>query len=408
MPFSDEWDWVRLSYLMRSGHLQWMDVWQAHNEHRLLISNLVFLAIDRSIGWNTLAEELVGFVALVGAQVVAWGLIRKNIGSPTKQALAFAGTSGLLFSPAQYETFSMGFNLQFALCSLATLTLIAALTSRRSWPSSLVAWAAALFASFSTGQGLVLWAVGLTALVWQRRSVLEKSAWGASAILVGVLYFHGNSVAQSDVAGQLSNFHPGTIVRYALVFLGAPIAALGIYSEIPATIASVLAIATTVLVLTFASNRPTAPSKLPWLLCMEYAILTSVLVGLARAGEYVIIEASAPRYMTIAVFLYIGLLGLALSSEMRISSRLATVAATGIVAFFLVGGLLSAALGDIVWGKHIAEYRRITAKLAEGRFSGSAKIYPNEAMLRFFIHEACLVHDLPIRCPPEALGARRP
>jgi hypothetical protein len=169
VPFLDEWSWTALSVALHHGTLTWNVMIAQHNEHRNVVGNLVFAAIDRTIGWNVLAEQLVSFALLCLAQAAAWFVIRATT-PPPRRLVLFAVCSLLLWSLAQWENLALGYNVGWNACTAAAFVVLAALAdSARLWRVSVAAGAAAI-ATFSSAQGALLFPVAFALVAIDRRS----------------------------------------------------------------------------------------------------------------------------------------------------------------------------------------------------------------------------------------------
>lgn len=392
VPLRDEWDWARLSFLMRTGHLQWSDIWQPHSEHRIVIPNLIFLAIDRAVGWNVLAEQLVGVVASVAAQFVLWRLIRKTIEGELPRYAALVVMSALLFSPAQFQIFAEPFG--WPICTFLTIVAIAGF-AEPGWSGVGFALTATLLGSMISDQCLILWFVGVFGAWYARWSRAQTLAWTFAGI-VSLIVIPGNYMMVRAAASKPTNV--ALIPIYALIFLGTPLA-YGSPSAVLHGVAPVAAVCLTVFVLVTCRSEITArrAALLPWLLCIGYASLASVAIGASRI-DFGLVQATSSRYASISIFLYIGVLGLVLSNAARFRTRAVRVAIVVACAAFLGLGAIAAARGDATWARWTDERRQVGAEIGRGRFGNAAKIFPNAAILREIIAKLCIVHDSPLGC----------
>jgi hypothetical protein len=217
VPFLDEWSWAALSVALHRGTLDWSTIAAQHNEHRNVVANLIFLAIDRTIGWNILAEQFVSFALLAVAQVAAWLLVRQTA-APARRRTLFAVISLLLWSLAQWENFALGYNVGWNVCTAALFVLLSALASRADPARLLTAAAAAILATFASAQGLMLFPVGLLLVACNaRRRGVALAVWSAIAAATLAVFLHGYAAAPATGGPP-----PGTFVLYVLTVLGTP------------------------------------------------------------------------------------------------------------------------------------------------------------------------------------------
>ena len=167
VPFWDEWEWADLAYQVRTGGEYLGLLWAPHNGHHNVVPDMIFLLIDRWSGWSPRAEELVGIAALIAAQTALWFVVKRSL--RRFRFVAFAILSALLYNPAQYESFSMGFNVGWEICTAAIVVMVERLTSRDLSPLVVgQAALAALIGSLTSGQGLLLWPIGLAIVILRR------------------------------------------------------------------------------------------------------------------------------------------------------------------------------------------------------------------------------------------------
>lgn len=70
MPFADEWDSVDVAAGLQPMTISWL--WSAHNEHRLPLPRLVYVALGKATGWNfrLMAQFSVAALALLAAALI--------------------------------------------------------------------------------------------------------------------------------------------------------------------------------------------------------------------------------------------------------------------------------------------------------------------------------------------------
>jgi hypothetical protein len=392
VPFLDEWSWAALSVALHHGTLTWSDITVQHNEHRNVIANLIFIGIDRAIGWNILAEQVVSFAFLAVAQTAAWFLVRATT-APARRWPLFAVISLLVWSLAQWENFALGYNVGWNVCTAALFVLLAALAPRVDAVRLLVAVVASVLATFASAQGVLLMPIGLAL-------VARDKAWRWPAIAVWLVaagatlaaFLHGYVSAPATGAPPA-----GIFIVYLLAVLGTPIGAWWGLSACVAVGALAL--------LTFAGLawrcRGDTAALVAWSCAAFYAIAAAVLIAGSRFAMG-FDSALSSHYAALSLFLYVAVAGLAASAWNSIARapRWKLAAAGLLIAY----GVLDADLhGNRAWQLYtIARHDEVCAL---ARHDDAALVTLADADTAGVEREAAAlaaVGDLPYRA---ALGA---
>lgn len=189
MPYWDQWD-AEGDHLLRrkvEGTLTFKDVfWRAHNEHRIVPTRLLTLAVFGFTGeWNNL--QLARCSALVAAGVASLlaGIVAFSTPRVRARWLLVAAIALCYIMPAGWENILVGFQSQFHFLALASIAaiMIAASDATRTWWShaailALTALAAATMASGLITAVAVVWVYLLTLFCTggRARSVVPTAA----------------------------------------------------------------------------------------------------------------------------------------------------------------------------------------------------------------------------------------
>jgi hypothetical protein len=393
VPFLDEWDWADLAYHSRTGTLSFAEIIAPHNEHRNAIPNLVFLLFDRFGSWNILHEQLFSLAVIVVGQVILWRLVRRNIPG-TRGALTFAAMSLVLCSLGQWENFALGYNIGWNICTTAAIAVVALLTAhRRSAKHLALAAALAGAATFSSGQGLLLWPVGLAAIALVPRDLPRSAvAWLVAGALVVVLFYTDYHVAPAVQPAGLRDAL--SCVLYAFTYIGT--ALRGGSGSTQATITGALLVgAFCVAAWTRASRftRVQVVRHAPWYAFGFYAILGAAFTAVARVrmGPD---SATASHYVAVALFLEIAIVGLVAASwpQLRRSSRRNWRIAFVAAAVFALGTEIH---GIVSFQRYAADRHREIGELKSGGRDLTQLAYPYPARLTRLLDEMGAVHDVP-------------
>lgn len=234
VPFWDMWDGY-LAFFTRISHGDWSAWWAQHNEHRIVLSRILFwvdLAWLDGTGWFLI---LVNYLLAAMSVTLFWTILKEKIANQNQNLLIFLLGAFLciwLFSWVQYENLTWGFQSQFFLAQLVPLAAFYCLHKasiyKESHGSNLCRWfiAACLigFASLGTMANGILALPILVAMAlalrlrWSRTTMLVMLAVTGS-----MLYFHGYQLVERH--GSLRQTlleNPLELTAYTLLYLGGP------------------------------------------------------------------------------------------------------------------------------------------------------------------------------------------
>jgi len=177
-PFQDQWD--MLAWFHECARDCWSPSlwWRQHNEHRLAVPRLFFLADVHLFGGTNLLLVCANLaIQTFHGIVLAWLALRDPV-IDRRAGLTFAIAAwATVLSGGQLENFIWGFQVQIVLVLLlATLASLALVRNR-----PLVAGILATLATYTMANGVILWIV-LVLLALGRRMPLK---------IVGALVFAG-------------------------------------------------------------------------------------------------------------------------------------------------------------------------------------------------------------------------
>jgi hypothetical protein len=310
LPHWDEWSQIDFA-ANRSAQstLDWL--WSQHNQHRLVIPRLFLLA---DLRWfhatqGFLLASIFG-IQLLHLLLLSWSM---RILGRWQQGLWLTGT-GLaafcLFSPAQWENFTWGFQTCFVLPGMfATLSWIGLLLywihseeelSRGGpWKYLLLSVAAALGASYSLSNGNLLWPLLVgAALLLRLRLAAVLSFVIAGAVSTAVYlnnYYRPASFPQS--AETLLQ-----MLKYLTAYFGSSWVSLNVHAAefIGAAGVAVLLF----LLLRLPSYvRDRRPFSIQLVLTLLFCLATGMVTALARM-VFGIPQAFSSRYQTVALLFW--------------------------------------------------------------------------------------------------------
>ncbi|MBV8371255.1 MAG: hypothetical protein JO036_20250 [Candidatus Eremiobacteraeota bacterium] len=386
LPYWDEWDWAVLVYAAHHHSLTFAKLWEAHNEHRILVANVLMLGLDRFGGWSPVREQLLSLSLLALTQLGVWTLVRRTV-SHAYRGVCFLAATVLLLGLGQYENLDWGFQIAWFICDLAAVVVVVLLTRPGgTWRDLGLAVFAAALGSLSSSQGLITWPVGLVAigLIPRQRSA-RAALWLATGAVVTLAVRHG--APPPDPSMRLGLSHLSALAEYALAYLGAPLAASFHLGPSIAAGAALVAWLGALAVLAVRLPLSRRVRLAPWLALAAYAVAAAAATAPARAGLG-LDQATASRYVSIATLAWVA--ALAASFVMVVSPsrgaarpaprsgesqfrRWAAVAAAAVV---VVASLKQSAAGNVMWQLHARDLRADREAVAAGDPSVLQHLYP--------------------------------
>lgn len=309
VPLGDEWALVPMFEKWSSGQLAIGDLYQQHNEHRIVIPKLIYLAFAHLTGWNLRGEMFFSLALWVATSAGIYVLLRRTLGgSPRGVMLLWAAANLLLFSPAQAQNWIWGFQLQMFIPTVCLVSTLVILTSEWQWWPKFVASAFLIaVATFSFGSGLLLWLVVALCLALRGESKWRVGLWLLVFAVVLGLYFAGYSrlARPSPVTGKWNEY-----AGYFFTFIGGAVAhgAEGQLLLGPMfTGAVAVALFAALCVYLWKSGGDALRNAAPWLVLGPYVIGSAALTALSRVN-WGARQAMDSRYVTSSNLLYLALL----------------------------------------------------------------------------------------------------
>ncbi len=380
VPFYDHWELVPIIQHIRAGHFYITDFWWQHNEHRIIIPNIVLTISAMLTHWNTIAECFISFLV----SIVSFVLLLKTLGRTTDDLKCKfplwlpVVLSVIWFSPVQVENWLWGWQLEWFLNVLGVILVAYALSKVKNKDLSvqnlLLAVAGGILAQFSLGNGTILWPVVVIILLYKGIPFMKTASVASVGIITTALYYH-HYVTPTYPSKTLFLKQPISFTRYVFVYLGRPLTFLHTGAVVMGAALLVLFLCLNVYLL--AKNRAVFNKFLPWLLLESYAIGSACITAVSRLGLG-LSQAYSSRYTTIAMLLLIGLvvqlsfLRDSLLKSLNPRLRKLALGCTAIVFVVLI-------LTNVAWGVHSASKNR--SELLAIRACTSIENPSNECLL---------------------------
>jgi hypothetical protein len=318
--YFDEWapDIAGVLIKAHRGQLTFADLAQQHNEHRMLLPRLIFLAVAWLTDWDNRACLLTGWAILCLASGILFFLIRRTA-PPERVVITFVFANLILFTPAQRHNILWGIGIANLLpVMLELLLVLVSLRRGNSWLTLIAVMAVATAATFTIGDGLLCWIFGGILLAW--RSVREKWHRRISLLLIWIGGFAGNVIAYfhgyARPADEMHSHQIAQMAQFALAFLGNAFTQSTTYSieftsQFIGAVLLVLFTAAAIYFLCQWRNRrlEICDAMLPWLIVGAFSVSNAFLAAYARGGVGVG-ESIAARYVSSSLLLIVSLINL--------------------------------------------------------------------------------------------------
>ena len=190
MVFADQWHDIHIIALSHSGTLTLGDLWAQHGENRVLVPDLLVLALAHTTHFNVVYEDYVSGFLLIATAVLLIVAHRRR--SPSTPWIYYFPVAIVLLSLNQGTMTLWGFAASWYL-EIFALAVALFLLDRVSlgWLGLVGAVAVTVAGAFSSLEGLLIWPVGLLILYHRRRSRTAILVWITAAVVTTGLYmFH--------------------------------------------------------------------------------------------------------------------------------------------------------------------------------------------------------------------------
>lgn len=315
LPHWDEW---ALFDHLATGRVSLHWLWAQHNEHRIFVPKLFFLAdVYLFRGRQIFLLAGIFVVQLFQIALLSWSL--RVLGG--MRGSAWRAATGLIaycvLCPTQYENLTWGFQLQFVIpAAMATAAILSLLLYMRRRSTLLLALsiAAATIATWSLANGMLLWPLlVLTAIIVHARKPEGRlyeapfSLLIAATINIGLYFFHYHRPApDSGVVRSVGEMLKFTIVYFGSTFIRHSSGAIAITLGIIGLAAAAIVIVRTI-------RQPASPLYIELSFVMLFCVLTAAITSTGRL-HLGLEQATASRYQTFALLFWC-CLGVAIIGE---------------------------------------------------------------------------------------------
>jgi hypothetical protein len=332
VPLFDEWDTPGRLFkeVFIEGRFQLATLFAQHNESRPVVPKLVWLGLASLFGWDTKINQALGWLVAL-ATFACWVILmrRTSNGWSPRTAVGVIIISLLFFSTNQWEHWLWGISLMIFLPGLCLSACLVVHHSKMTYPQKVCVCAAlALVSTYSNANGMLCWILGWpvptsdanlareTKGAPRRRMILTVTAVYLTLMLGALFAYFYNYTRPPHHPGTTGALtHPLAALRYLMEWLGNPLArGTRVEPELQATIAGGVALAYVLWI--FLASWFQRFSLFhgggwrryhPWFVLALYALASGVITTLGRFGFE---QATATRYISFSVYLFIGIVGL--------------------------------------------------------------------------------------------------
>ncbi|MDX2077654.1 MAG: hypothetical protein SFZ02_14590 [bacterium] len=275
---------------------------QISNGHRILFSRLVTAFLTITTQWDTRLEVVINVLLACLNVWLSVRLIKKF--APSVVPLAWFPIALLLLSVDQMINWVSGVQSlwHFTLfCLLMSLNILTG-EKRRWWRVLMVAFLG-VFATFSAGNGMVIWACiggGMLILRYDRRKIGLMMVIGALAV-AGYLYNSGIGASDSanvEFYGQIKIPLIPKMIQTILIFIGRPLSQ-------NADIAPFIGLLGVILF--YYALVTSRRGVWLWGMVGLYALLSGAQIALTRIQHFDVGVAFAERYFSISISFWVAL-----------------------------------------------------------------------------------------------------
>jgi len=302
------------------GELTLHDLWEQHNEHRILFPRIIMLLLARLTRWNIHYELAVNILLALGifAVFVHQVKITGRKLAVARLPWAIPAISLIVFSISQYQNWLWGWQLQMFLNLLAVVGGIVLLAGEIfRWRKFATAALLGIVATYSFANGALIWPIGLAVLFLMTAGTRKRWTAPIGWILIGTLtmgtYFHHYQKPEEHPPLGLIFKMPFEYAAYVFKYIGG-ICAQGLVGDVSAdgVFAFVFGLAGTVAFgwagVTLLRRKITnVRTLLPYFAMSLYSVGSALITGVGRLG-FGSNQALFSRYCTMVVPLWVSLI----------------------------------------------------------------------------------------------------
>lgn len=320
-PFWDQWEMALPLIEIKNNHLPIAFLFEQHNEHRLIFPKIVMLALAYFSDWNHAYELILGFC--LASMIFCFSakiLYHKKEISDDIKFIGLLLISLTLFSIYQDENWLWGWQNQIFLSILAAMTSFYCLIFKTNSLGFFCAILAAIVASFSFANGLLVWLIGFFILLLFLPNKRFLSIWIVVSISIFIIYFYSYHSLAHHPSILVFLQIPHLFLGYVITFLGGAIFPLSTVSRFILGILGVLAFIY-ISYFIFVKNKSQTPYVVFGLCLSLFGILSAFATAVGRCG-FGMGQGHSSRYTSISGMFWVGLILMATHFYMEMKPKI--------------------------------------------------------------------------------------
>ncbi len=322
-PFWDQLSFVDLMNRLHNGTFSLYNLWQQHNEHRIFVPQALELIVGKATDFNFRVPVFLNFITACGSLSFLILMLKKTFRNPRLVGLLAVPFAWLLFSPIQWTNWIWGFQLAFFLSVFFTIVTIWLIVKRIFLVKNnlfILGLILATITTYSNGNGLLIWPIGLAIILWHKADLKHVTAWSITGLIVICSYLYKFHRSPESLPLSAIIKEPAAVIKYALAYLGRNLALT------PSTARYVGAVLVVVLVVSavYIFIKGQLDNILPWVGLGLYAFLTALLAAISRLNfgiDHAFLSNSYPTISVIFILSTIAISVYALTILLRTFSK---------------------------------------------------------------------------------------
>lgn len=306
VPFWDQWIYISLVDKWQHGQLGFYDLWLQHNEHRIMVPKFFQLMMSSVTGWNIRFEIMMNFIFALTSFGLMLDILRRTFNKKWLPFLLVAPLIAFLFfSPMQYINWIWGFQLAWFLSITAVVAAIWALTVHTYKTIDrffIFALVAAVVATYSMGNGMLVWIVGAGVLLLRGATKRHYMVWAVTGLLAIAGYFFKLQRSDEESPVSVLMHRTGDVFDYIYQYLGHNLAVTPQAARNTGITLIVLVLVSVVLLV----RKKRLAGAAPWLAIAGYGFLTAVLAAVSRLPNFGVNHSMVYSYTTMSVLFVVG------------------------------------------------------------------------------------------------------
>lgn len=374
VPNQDQWELVPLIEKQASGTLGFHDLWAQHNEHRIFLPRVFMLGSASLTHWNVKYEMAISWVFAVLSFVVLLAILY-SYKKLREQRWLFVGvgflSSTMLFSYNQAENWIWGWQMQWFMANffvLLTVLVLATQLIRNANHRLIAAICTATLATYSLGNGQYAWFAGIF-ILYATGQRLRYWLVAATVILTSY-YYKFNFLDGEGLHGIIK--HPVLSAKYFLAYIGNPVTndrSHAILVGLTGCVAVTISLSVYFYQRGWTKNflQSVALIAMP-LSLIGYAAFSGFITTMSRA-RLGIDQALASRYISVGLFLWVGLVLLITIQYLQQTKKVqnaAKVYLSAALSFMIVISLVRSSTG-LVYLKALGAERLVSQQCSQAQ-----------------------------------------